>query len=104
MPTLDLRHTGKLFIQVLATKTWNFELTAPAEAASLIGASATMVIKNTSIVQSLTIGAGLTITASNKLAVVPAPLALGIYDYVLEIVPLTGDSIRFIDKIDATNE
>lgn len=104
MATLDLRHAGKLLIQVLAGKPWNFEMTANINVPSLTGASATMIITRNGVIQSLAIGTGLTITAANKIAIAPAPLALGNYDYSLEITPLTGEVIRIIDKIHSTNE
>lgn len=103
MATLDLRHVGKLFIYVLENKAWNFELTAQAGAPILTGATATMTITKDFYIQTLSIGSGLTITAVNKIAVAPAPLVLGIYNYSLEIIPVTGDVIRIIDQIQCSN-
>ena len=103
MSTLDLRNAGKLLILVLAGKPWNFELTTQAGAPSLTGASATMVITG-SVTRTMAIGTGLTITATNKIAVVPLALPYGLYDYTMDITPLTGEIIRIIGKINATNE
>lgn len=103
MATLDLRHVGKLFIYILENKAWNFELTAQAGAPVLTGATATMTITKDFYIQTLIIGSGLTITAVNKIAVAPAPLVLGIYNYSLEIIPVTGDVIRIIDQIQCSN-
>ena len=104
MTTLDLRHVGKLFIQALANKPWPFEMTGGPTCPSLIGAAATMIISQSSIIQTLTVGAGLTITGTNKIAVNAAPLQEGVYSYSFEITPLTGSVIRIIHQIHVTNE
>ena len=103
MATLDLRRVGKLFIYVLENKSWNFELAAQAGAPVLTGAAATMIITKGFYIQTLGIGTGLTITAANKIAVSPAPLEQGIYNYTIEIIAATGEIIRIIDQIQCTN-
>ena len=101
MSTLDLRHAGKLLILILAGKPWNFEMTAQIGAPSLTGAAATMTITG-SVIRTMAIGTGLTITAANKIAVVPLALPYGLYDYTFDITPLTGEVITISGKINAT--
>ena len=101
MVVLDLRNIGVLFIRTLATKPWPFEMTGGANCPSLIGASATMIISSTTVIQTLTVGSGLTITAANKIAVNGSPLAAGIYSYNFEITPLSGAIIRIQNQIQA---
>ena len=103
MVTLDLRHTGQLYILVLANKPFFFEMTAQTGAPVLTGAAATMIITG-QVNRTLTIGAGLTITAANKIAISTTGLPVGIYNYTLEITPLSGEVIRIIYKINASNE
>ena len=104
MATLDLRNVGKLFIQVLENKPWPFEMTGGPTCPILIGATATMIISKTGVVQTLTVGAGLTITGVNKIAVNAAPLQEGVYSYSFEIIPVSGEVIRIIHQIQVTNE
>lgn len=103
MNILDLRNLGQLSILILLGKPWSFELTGLAGTPVLTGSTAsTMVIrKRGTVVQTLTIGNGLTITAANKIAIAPAPLTEKVtHNYTLEIIPLTGEIIRIIDTID----
>lgn len=106
MATLDLRNVGQLSIKVLTGKAWNFELTGLSGTPVLTGAAASMVItKRGTVVQTLGIGSGLTITATNKIAIAPASLSENTrHNYTLEITPVSGQVIRIIDVIDVTNE
>ena len=104
MTTLDLRHVGKLFIQVLSNKPWPFEMVGGITCPNLTGATATMIISQSATIQTLTVGAGLTITGVNKIAVNATALPEGVYSYSFEIIPITGDVIRIIHQIHATNE
>lgn len=104
MATLDLRHVGKMLIRVLENKVSNFEIVGQIGTPVLTGAAATFKIIKVAVTTTLTIGSGLTITASNKIAVTLPALQQGIYDYNMEIIPLTGEVIRIIDQIHCTNE
>ena len=104
METLDLRHVGKLFIKTLSNKPWPFEMTGGISCPILTGATATMIISQSGTIQTLTVGAGLTITTVNKIAVNAAPLQEGMYSYSFEIVPISGEVIRIIHQIQVTNE
>ena len=104
MTTLDLRNVGKLFIQVLANKPFPFEMVGGVTCPVLTGATATLIISQSATIQTLTVGAGLTITGVNKIAVNAAALAEGVYSYSFEIIPVSGAAIRIIHQIQATNE
>ena len=104
MTTLDLRNVGVLFIKALANKLWPFELTGGVTCPNLTGATATFTISQSAIIQTLTVGAGLTITGVNKIAVNAAPLQEGVYSYSFEIRPVSGAVIRIIHQIHVTNE
>ena len=99
MVTLDLRNIGELFIKTLTNKPWPFEMTGGASCPSLIGATATFIISQLTTIQTLTVGAGLTITAANKIAVNAAPLIEGVYNYSFEITPVSGAVIRIANQI-----
>jgi len=107
MATLDLRRVSTLNIQVLFNEAWNFTLTLTG-ASTLIGATATMTISrylNSTPVQSLSVGGGLTITALDKIAINPANLlTVGDYVYDLEITTLSGEVYRIKGRISATYE
>lgn len=105
MALLDLRHVGDLFIWVLTNRPFQFELIGDINCPVLTGCSAVLTIKQGDIVkQNLIIGAGLTVTAANKIAVYAAALPKGVYDYSWEITPVTGEVILVFDQIQVTNE
>ena len=99
MVTLDLRNIGELFIKTLVNKPWPFELTGGVTCPVLTGATASFIISQAATIQTLAVGAGLTITAANRIAVNAAPLAEGVYNYTFEITPVIGAVIRIANQI-----
>lgn len=104
MASLDLRHVARVTILILAEKSWNFEIEGPIGSPSFIGATVTMTITRGSMIQILSVGSGITIISAGKIAIVALPLPEGNYTYIFEIIPVTGEVIRLIDEIQASNE
>ena len=103
MVTLDLRNEGNIFIKCLENKVRSFELTAKQGAPVITGATITMKITKGVLVQSLSVGSGITITAANKFAITIQALSQGLYNYILEIMPVSGEQINIIGDIHCTN-
>ena len=111
--TADLTKIARLTLKVLKNEDWNFPLTfkntggAPFTG-TLIGATAQMPVTHVNsgvINQTLSVGAGITVTAFNILTFTPTQIVtIGEYKYRLEITLANGDIIRIYDKIIVINE
>lgn len=105
MATLDLRNDKKMFVQARENKTRSFTITGNIGSPVLTGAAATLRIELKEVlVAALAIGSGLIITAANKMVVSLPGLPAGLYDYILEIIPVTGELIVLSGLIESTNE
>lgn len=99
MEILDLRNVAKLFIKTLENKAASFAFTGKPGAPSMTGATASLIISKDTVIATLTLGAGLSIIATDKMAVSLPALQAGMYNYIFEIFHADGKVTRIIDQI-----